>query len=88
MPKKVKKWYKKIIICPGAISVKKRKEKFTLNVVLCLRRLENTWKDAQSVLKGSAPGSGMGGLGVCGKEDAAYFILVYLVERVRKVKLE
>lgn len=59
MPKKVKKWYKKIIICPGAISVKKRKEKFTLNVVLCLRRIENPWKDAQSVLKGSVPGSEM-----------------------------
>lgn len=65
-----------------------KKKKFTLNVVLCLRRIENTWKDAQSVLMGSAPGSGMGGLGVGGKEDVVYFILVYLVERVMKVKLE
>ena len=77
----------KNIICPGAISVKKKK-KFTLNVALCLRRIENTWKGAESVLMGSAPGSGMGGLGVCAKEDVAYFILVYLVEQVMKVKLE
>ena len=67
---------------------KKKKEKFTLNVVLCLRRIENTWKGTESVLMVSAPGSGMGGLGVCAKEEVAYFILVYLVEQVMKVKLE